>query len=128
MKQTTTKTDTKVTKAVASLIQSGFTHKVNVAGTNRQMVCFRLGNEDFGLDMANVQVIDRIAETTKLSKAHNFVESSLEWLGKSIPIVDLRARLGLDQLPEKSSENRILVVETQSATMGLIVDAVTEVV
>lgn len=122
---TATKTDS---GAPVSAIPSGFAHKSNLAGTNRQMVCFRLGNEDFGIDMANVQVIDRIAETTKLSTAHSYVESSLEWLGNSIPVVDLRARFGLDQLAEKSSESRILVVESQSATLGLIVDAVTEVV
>jgi len=93
----------------------------------RQLVCFRLGEEDFGVDIESVQEINRMVDITKIPQAPVFVEGVINLRGQIIPVIDLRTRFGFTRLDEKSKENRIVVVETQSVTVGLVVDAVTEV-
>lgn len=93
----------------------------------RQLVCFRLGEEDFGVNINNVQEINRMVEITKIPQSPAFVEGVINLRGQIIPVIDLRSWFGFNRLEEKSKENRIVVVETQSVTVGLVVDAVTEV-
>lgn len=93
----------------------------------RQLVCFRLESEDFGVNIESVQEINRMVAITKIPQAPVFVEGVINLRGQIIPVIDLRTRFGFSRIEEKSKENRIVVVETQSVTVGLVVDAVTEV-
>ena len=96
-------------------------------GELRQLVCFKLGDEDFGVDIYNVQEINRMVEITKIPKSPDFVEGVINLRGQIIPVIDLRKRFGFDTLKERTKETRIVVVETGKATVGFIVDQVTEV-
>jgi len=93
----------------------------------RQLVCFKLGAEDFGVDISKVQEINRMVEITKIPQSPSFVEGVINLRGRIIPVVDLRRRFGFELLGERTKENRIIVIETTSSTIGFIVDAVTEV-
>ncbi len=93
----------------------------------RQLVCFRLGEENFGVDIENVQEINRMVDITKIPQAPVFVDGVINLRGQIIPVIDLRTRFGFPRLEDESKETRIVVVETQSVTVGLVVDAVTEV-
>lgn len=104
------------------------TESVKNADTNlRQLVCFRLESEDFGVNIESVQEINRMVAITKIPQAPVFVEGVINLRGQIIPVIDLRTRFGFSRIEEKSKENRIVVVETQAVTVGLVVDAVTEV-
>src|SRR3972149_1435736 len=87
-----------------------------------QLVTFRLGNEEFSLDILRVQEIIRQMEITRVPKAPDFVEGVINLRGKVIPVLDLRKRFGLgaDSSP---NETRIIVVEGGNRTVGLKVDA-----
>lgn len=90
-----------------------------------QLVTFKLGDEEYGIDILKVQEINRMTEITSMPKAPFFVEGVINLRGKVIPVVNLRKRFGLG-LKEIDSQSRIIVVDIGS-TVGLIVDSVSEV-
>ncbi|MCL6120364.1 MAG: chemotaxis protein CheW [Deltaproteobacteria bacterium] len=91
-----------------------------------QLVTFKLGNEEFALDILKVQEINRVVEITKVPKAPDFVEGVINLRGRVIPIVDIRKKFHL-KIKEATKETRIIVVNIMNKTIGLIVDSVSEV-
>lgn len=92
-----------------------------------QLVVFRLAKEEYGLPITKVQEINRLVPITKLPQAPNFMEGIINLRGRIIPIIDLRKRFQL-AVSDYSEENRIIVVEVNGQVVGIIVDAVTEVI
>ena len=90
------------------------------------LVTFRLGDEEFGLDILRVLEIIRPQELTRVPNSPGFVEGVINLHGKVIPIVSLRKCFGLPaQAYDKQS--RIIVLDIQNTPMGLVVDSVSEV-
>ena len=93
----------------------------------KQMVLFELGSETYGLDIATVHEIIRMQPITKVPKAPVYVEGVINLRGKVIPVIDIGKRFGFEKV-EGNKNNRIVVVYLQDTTLGIIVDAVTEVI
>ncbi len=91
-----------------------------------QLVTFRLGNEEYSVDILSVQEIIRHMDLTRVPKAPEFVDGVINLRGKVIPVLDLRKRFGLDACG-KTNETRIIVVEINGKTVGFKVDEVSEV-
>jgi purine-binding chemotaxis protein CheW len=91
-----------------------------------QLVSFKIGEEEFGVDILKVQEINRMLGITKVPNAPEFVEGAVNLRGRIIPVVDLRRRLGMPSI-EHNSKTRIVVVELENRTVGFIVDEVSEV-
>ncbi len=91
-----------------------------------QLVTFRLGNEEFSLDILRVQEIIRHMELTRVPRTPDFVDGVINLRGRVIPVLDLRKRFGLAS-DERTNETRIIVVDVDNKTVGLKVDAVSEV-
>jgi purine-binding chemotaxis protein CheW len=91
-----------------------------------QLVTFRIGGEEFGLDVFQVHEILRYSEPTPMPKAPAFVEGVLDVRGLLVPVVDLRKRFELHDL-RYDEDTRIMLVDFQSERLGLIVDEVSEV-
>ena len=91
-----------------------------------QMVTFKIGEEEFGVDILRVQEIIRIMEITRVPKAPHFVEGVINLRGRVIPIIDLRKRFGLTAR-EHDKDTRIIVIEINNMIVGFVVDAVHEV-
>ena len=91
-----------------------------------QLVTFRLGQEEFSLDILKVQEIIRHMELTRVPRSPDFVEGVINLRGRVIPVLDLRKRFGLPDV-EDTSATRIIVVEVEGVTVGLKVDGVSEV-
>lgn len=92
----------------------------------RQLVVFDLANESYGVDIHAVQGIIRMQAITKMPKTPDFVEGVINLRGKVIPIVDMRKRFDL-VVKEETKDSRIVVVDIGGQEVGIIVDAVTEV-
>ena len=92
----------------------------------QQLVVFDLSTEAYGVDIGAVREIIRLQDITKVPRTPEFVEGVINLRGKVIPVVDLRKRFGLPAEAE-SKENRIVVVDIGAQDIGVIVDAVTEV-
>ncbi|WP_022662768.1 chemotaxis protein CheW [Paucidesulfovibrio longus] len=91
-----------------------------------QLVTFRIGEEEFGVDILAVQEIIRTMAITKVPKAPDFVEGVINLRGKVIPIVDLRRRFGM-AARDSDKHSRIIVIETGMVIVGFMVDSVSEV-
>ena len=91
-----------------------------------QLVTFRLGAEEFGLDVFQVHEILRWEEPTPMPRAPAFVEGVLDVRGTLVPVVDLRRRFELADAAF-DDDTRIVLVDFQGERLGLVVDAVTEV-
>lgn len=92
-----------------------------------QLTSFRLGGEEYAVDIAAVQEIVRMSTITRVPKAPAFVEGVINLRGHIVPVIDLRKRFGLAAL-EPTKATRIVIIQAQGKTIGLIVDAVSEVV
>lgn len=91
-----------------------------------QLVTFRLGNEEFSLDILRVQEIIRHMDLTRVPRTPEFVDGVINLRGRVIPVLDLRKRFGLPA-GERTNDTRIIVVDVDDRTVGLKVDAVSEV-
>ncbi len=95
--------------------------------TEKQMVLFELGTETYGLDIATVHEIIRMQPITKVPKAPFYVEGVINLRGKVIPVIDIGRKFGFEKT-EEVKNNRIVVINIKNTTLGIIVDAVTEVI
>ena len=95
--------------------------------SERQMVIFRLAREEYGLPITKVQEINRLVRATRLPQTPSFLEGIINLRGRIIPVIDLRKRFGLE-IAEHTEDSRIIVVDVCGQTVGVIVDAVHEVV
>lgn len=100
---------------------------VNVNNEDLQLVVFRLATEEYGLPITRVQEINRLTPITKLPQTPVFMEGVINLRGRIIPVIDLRKRFAL-AVEQHTDDTRIIVVEFNGQTVGVIVDAVTEVV
>ena len=91
-----------------------------------QLVTFRLGNEEFGINIRMVQEINRMIDITRIPNAPPYIEGVVNLRGKIIPVIDLRRKLGFKEV-EHDKATRIMVVEIEGSVLGFIVDAVSEV-
>jgi purine-binding chemotaxis protein CheW len=90
-----------------------------------QLVTFKLGDEEYAIDILKVQEINRMVEITSIPSAPEYVEGVINLRGKVIPVINLRKRFGLD-IKEADAQSRIMVVDI-GVKVGIIVDSVSEV-
>ncbi len=93
----------------------------------RQFVEFKLGDEDYGIDILQVKTIERMMPITRVPKAPQFVEGVINLRGEIVPVIDLKKRFDLP-LSETTDSTRIIIVSIDDITVGMIVDSATEVI
>ena len=91
-----------------------------------QIVVCELADEHYGLDIAKVFEIIRHQPITAVPRSPQFVKGVINLRGRIIPVVDLRERFGMPQA-DPTKETRIVVAESATTRVGLIVDSVSEV-
>lgn len=99
---------------------------VQSVARQRQLVVFELNGELYGVDIHQVREIIRVPAITHVPRTPEFVEGVVNLRGTVIPILDLRKRFGFSE-GEDGVDRRIVVVEMEDKTLGVIVDAVKEV-
>ncbi|MDH4027600.1 MAG: chemotaxis protein CheW [Nitrospirota bacterium] len=97
-----------------------------VANKVLQLVTFTLKNEEYAVDILKVQEINRIVEITKVPNSPDYVEGVINLRGKVIPVVNLRRKFGFEE-KERDDTTRIIIMDINGLTNGLIVDSVSEV-
>lgn len=91
-----------------------------------QLVSFKIANEEFGVDILNVQEINKMTTITKVPNSPAFVEGVINLRGRVIPVVNLRIKMGMPN-KEYDKDTRIIVVDLSGKTVGFLVDSVSEV-
>ncbi len=94
--------------------------------TTLELISFRIGEQEFCLDIMAVREIRGGAATTPLPHSPEFVLGVINLRGAVLPIIDLKARLGLGK-GEPTERSVVIVVRIGSRLVGLLVDAVSEI-
>lgn len=93
------------------------------------MVGFTVGTEEFCVDILKVQEIIRMMEITKIPNAPDYAKGVINLRSRVIPVIDFRKRFNLPEALEDNEESRrIVVVDINGTTIGLIVDQVSHVI
>jgi purine-binding chemotaxis protein CheW len=91
-----------------------------------ELMAFRIGAQEFCIDIVSVREIRGWTPATALPHSPQFVRGVINLRGAVLPIVDLAARLGLESA-DPSSRNVIIVAQVGRQIIGLLVDAVSEI-
>lgn len=97
------------------------------AVTHEQMVLFRLGTDVFAVEIGAVERVLRYQSPTPVPDMPDWVEGVFEYQERIVPMVGIRQRFALEPIPP-GAETRILVLAVESEWVGVMVDAVVEVV
>jgi purine-binding chemotaxis protein CheW len=98
---------------------------MNAQGDIVQLVVFRVGGQEFACNIFQVERILRWQDPTPLPKAPDFLEGVIPYQDGSVPLIDLRKRLGVPA--EVREDTRVMVFETEHGRVAAAVDAVLEV-
>lgn len=108
-------------------------HNEQTSGEDRgyldgtQFVSFMLGDEEYGVPIMQVQEIIRFERLTSIPQSAEFVRGVLNLRGRVMPVIDLRRKFRLEEC-EGDRHTRIIVIDTESRKMGMVVDEVSEVI
>lgn len=91
-----------------------------------ELLSFRVGGQDYSVDIMSVREIRGSARATSLPYSPPYVRGVINLRGTVLPVVDLAARLGLD-IGADSERNVIIVVDLGKRAVGLMVDAVSDI-
>lgn len=96
--------------------------------SERQLVVFGLGAEEFGIDIAKVREIVRLQNITVIPGTAEFIEGIINLRGQIIPIVNLGKKFGRNSEGKfDESQQRIIVASVDEQSIGILVDNVSEI-
>ncbi|TVQ54044.1 MAG: chemotaxis protein CheW, partial [Rhodobacteraceae bacterium] len=95
-------------------------------GETLELVAFRIGAQEYCVDIMAVREIRGWTPATMLPHAPPFVQGVINLRGTVLPIVDLAARLGLGKA-EPTARHVTIVVQVDTQVIGLLVDAVSDI-
>lgn len=90
-------------------------------------VAFRVGGEEYAIDILKVLEITRPLKVTSVRRAPRWIEGIVNLREHVLPVVDLSRRLGAEPDPARAEERRIIIARTRGQIVGFIVDGVREV-
>lgn len=96
------------------------------AADELKLIIFKLGREEYGMDILRVQEIKRMMGITRVPYTPSFVKGVINLRGSVLPVIDLRSRLSLAESPFTDA-SRVIVVLVDEGIVGFIVDEVVEV-
>lgn len=92
-----------------------------------QYVVFKLGRETYGLEISTVLEIITMQAITEVPGTESFVEGVINLRGLVIPVFNLYKKFNIEEA-EQTKTTRIVVVEVNGSSIGMMVDEVSEVV
>lgn len=93
-----------------------------------QYIVIRIGEEQYGINIAFVDNIVRMVKITRCPKVAPYVKGVMNLRGSVVPVMDLRVKMGLPE-SEPTKATRIIILKLeQHGTIGIVVDEVKEVV
>ena len=91
-----------------------------------QVAAFKLLKEEYGVNILNVQEIKVLTDITRVPFAPDYIKGVINLRGSVLPVIDLKRRIGLEDA-SYTDATRILIMKIGEFSIGMIVDAVTEV-
>lgn len=127
----------KALKALSSSVQNSITktqeketmnnESENVSSDEIQLVCFKIGDDEYASPIEHIREIDRISDITAMPEAPNYIDGITNLRGEVLTVVSLRKRFEMED-KENDDKSRIIVVDIDGAKTGLRVDSVSHVI
>ena len=92
----------------------------------REVLSFKLGAEEYGIDILRVQEIRGYEPPTRVANAPEFIKGVVNLRGVIVPVVDMRIRFGLAEV-QYNSFTVVIVLNVAGRTVGMVVDSVSDV-
>lgn len=92
-----------------------------------KVIVFQLQDEQYGVEVRQVQTIERLMPLTRVPRTPDFVKGVVNLRGTIMPIIDLRERFGLPAV-DPTDHTRMVIVKTAEVEVGLIVDSANDVI
>ena len=93
-----------------------------------QYIVIRLGEEQYGIDIRNIETITKMQHITRVPKMPSYLKGVINLRGVVIPVMSMRLRMNLDADVISKSTRIIVVKLEQEGNVGFVVDEVKEVV
>jgi len=102
--------------------------KGSASEAERQIVAMNLGDQVFGIDIAFINTVITPQPITRVPRTPGYVKGVMNLRGRIMPVLDIRERFGIDPKSWTEPANtRVVIVEVDGLSVGLIVDNVSEV-
>lgn len=101
--------------------------EVSNAPVSRELIAFRIGEQEFCVDIMSVREIRGWTPATPLPRAPGYMKGVINLRGAVLPIIDLGARFGLTT-SEPTARHVIMVAHVGGRMVGLLVDAVSDII
>ena len=92
-----------------------------------EFLTFRLGGEEYGMDILKVQEIRGYDSITQIANAPEFIKGVVNLRGIIVPIIDMRIKFKLDQA-EYDQFTVVIILNVAGRVMGIVVDGVSDVI
>ena len=104
-----------------------FSHASSTGMAHRELIAFRIGEQEFCVDIMSVREIRGWTPATPLPRAPGFMKGVINLRGAVLPIIDLGSRFGLTT-SEPTARHVIMVAHIGGRMVGLLVDAVSDII
>ena len=121
MEMTAERTD--VAETAASQAGNTNPRRASQAG---EFLTFRLGAEEYGIDILRVQEIRSYEPPTRIANAPPFIKGVVNLRGVIVPIIDLRLKLGCERV-DYNEFTVVVVLNVKGRVVGAVVDSVSDV-
>lgn len=93
----------------------------------REFLAFKLGNEEYGMDILRVQEIRSYEEPTRMANAPDYLKGVVNLRGVIVPIIDMRIKFKLPEV-RYDSFTVVIVLNIGQQVIGMVVDGVSDVI
>lgn len=94
--------------------------------SSKEVLAFRLGAEEYGIDILTVQELRSYEGATEVANAPSYLKGLFSLRGIIVPIIDMRIKFGLGQ-PVYDDFTVVMILNIGSQVIGLVVDSVSDV-
>jgi len=97
------------------------------AARNNEFLTFRLGAEEYGIDILKVQEIRNYEAVTVIANAPEFIKGVVNLRGTIVPVVDMRIKFNLGNV-EYTPFTVVIILNVAGRVVGMVVDSVSDVI
>jgi purine-binding chemotaxis protein CheW len=98
-----------------------------VVAPTHEYLAFRLGAEEYGIDILKVQEIRGYDQVTRIANAPEFIKGVINLRGTIVPIIDLRIKFALGNI-EYNIFTVVIILNVADRVVGIVVDSVSDVI
>ncbi|BEP40730.1 chemotaxis protein CheW [Variovorax sp. 375MFSha3.1] len=113
--------------AAATAIRHAQAPQPQGAGTRLEVVTFKLGEEEYGIDIQKVQELRGYDAVTRIANAPEYIKGVVNLRGIIVPIIDMRIKFKLGE-PTYDQFTVVIVLNIGGRVVGMVVDSVSDVI